>query len=166
MDEKRPENGLKKVQRAKERSGSSSAPGEYWLYVARVRLARAIIRRIAQGLVCSPFRLMTVKAPPEIFSAFCVPAADGFFINWLCSLLIGEFLADPAHEVGQFAAGSLRPALEPCRCSPAFLFQHGAKPQPFKKGFPHYANGPASIVIALLVLRSGLRDFQKSGFLY
>lgn len=155
---------LKELKKQKSPVGGSSAPEKGRLYAADVCLARTVIWRIAQGRVCSSFGLRAVQALYEKLPAFDVPAAHRLFIYRLRSLLVGQLFGQATHEVGQLAVSPLRPALEPGGGLPALSLQHRAKIQPFKEGRPHHTDGPAAVVITLLVLRPGLGDFQKPGF--
>ena len=155
---------LKKLKEQKISVEGSSAPEKGWLYAAGVCLARAVIRRIAQSRVCSLLGLRAVQALYEKLPALDVPAAHRFFIYRLRPLLVGQLFGQATHEVGQFAVGPLRPALEPGGGLPALSLQHRAKIQPFKEGCPYHTDGPAAVVVALIILRPGLGDFQKTGF--
>lgn len=127
-------------------------------------MAWVVIRWIAQHRVCSSFCFRAVQTLHEIFGAFDVPTAHGLFVNRLRPFFKGQLLGNPAHQVKQLAIGPLRPVLDSCGCLPAFLFQHGAKVQPFKENCFHDSDRPAAVVAALFILYSGLFNLQESGF--
>lgn len=116
---------------------------------------------------------MGVYALKNQFAPFSVPGYTAFYALFF---LTGreaaggspewgfELVAHPAHEVRELAVCPLSFAAEPFRCPGAFPVQHGAKAQPFKQRLCHHSDGPAAVILALVILHTGLGHFHESGF--